>query len=104
MNMLLYFFVLIFTIGTIVNFAGPKKVKEAYSELGLPGWFRFITGTMELISLILIFTGLAAVGYIIAALVMVGAVLLMMRTRLYKEIAAPGLTLIIIFLLLSNSL
>ncbi|WP_406549363.1 DoxX family protein [Cronobacter malonaticus] len=104
MNILFCLFVLIFAIGTIVNFVGSKKVKEAYSDLGLPGWFRFITGIMELIALILIFTNVAAAGYVIAALVMLGAILLMMRAGLYKEIVAPGLKLAIAVLLLKSAL
>jgi len=104
MHILFYIFVAIFSVGVLVNFIGPEKIKLAYADWGLPAWFRFLTGSMELLALILVFTNFIIIGYLVAGVVMAGAIFLMLRSRLYKDIVAPGLTLLIIAILAKDFL
>lgn len=91
---------IIFCIGVLVNILGPKGIIDSYKRWGLPESFRFITATLEFLALILAFTPLQLLGYLIALTVMGGAILILLLNREYKPIFAPLVTCVIIIYLM----
>ena len=96
---LFFIFCVIFTIGVIVNLAGPKAIIDSYARRGFPAGFRFITALFEAISLLLLYLGFDKMGYALALIVMGGAVVILALNKDYKPIIAPALTIMIVFLL-----
>lgn len=95
-----YLFNIVFFIGVILNATGPKGIRHSYQKWGLPGYFRFFTAALELLSLYLIWSGNALVGYLIALTVMGGAIFILIRNSEYKPLLAPLVTISIILYLM----
>jgi putative oxidoreductase len=56
--------------------AGAPAMVQMFDAIGVGQWFRYVTGTLEVGSAILLFIpGLAAFGAVVLACVMVGAIL-----------------------------
>lgn len=99
-DILLYIFTAVFAIGVILNTLGPKGIKDSYIRWGLSENFRFLTALLELAALALIWSGNPLPGYLTALVVMAGAVYILCRSKEYKPVIAPCVTIAIIFFLM----
>jgi hypothetical protein len=43
-----------FVVGSISNLVAPASIYEEYLKWGYPGWFHFVTGSLELTAAVLI--------------------------------------------------
>lgn len=99
-DILLYIFTAVFAIGVLLNTLGPKGIKNSYIRWGLSANFRFLTALLELVALALIWFGYPLPGYLAALVVMTGSVFILFRSKEYKPIVAPFVTIVIILFLM----
>lgn len=88
---------------------GSKQMVEGFKHYGYPGWFRVITGIVELISAALVIAGiwnetLAAWGGLFIVATMTGAIITHIKIKdTFKEMMMPIILLILgLVLLLIN--
>ncbi|MFU8926723.1 DoxX family protein [Acinetobacter puyangensis] len=98
-HLLAYALVAFFIVGSIGNFMGPQKILEEYARWGYPSWFHFVTGSLELISAILIaIVATRFVGSILASCIMLSAALTVIYHGEYTHAIAPLVVLILLLL------
>jgi len=82
LDSLLWLLILFFVVGGAVNLAGPAGVREDYRRWGYPSWFRFVTGTLEIVSaLMTIAPATRPAGLVLGAVIMIGAAATLIHRR-----------------------
>lgn len=99
-NIIFYIFIMVFCVGVVVNLIGPKGIVDSYKRWGLPGWFRYITAALEALTMALVFTNMAKIGYALALWVMGSAIIILVFNKEYKPVVAPVLTCAMIIFLM----
>lgn len=99
-NVALFLFFTIFFIGVVVNLVGPKGIIDSYIRWRMPSWFRFITAALEALALILIILNYEMLGYGLALVVMLAAIVILCFNKELKPLIAPVLTIALIIFLL----
>lgn len=94
-TVLWYIFIIVFSIGTLVNIAGPEKIKASYRQWGLPANFRFLTGLLEAVAVLLVLADMELGGYITGMIVMAGAIVILGKNKDFKALPAPVIMLIV---------
>jgi putative oxidoreductase len=75
--------------------AGAQPMVEMFNAIGVGQWFRYVTGTIEVVSaLLLLMPSMAAIGAALLVCVMVGAIIAHL-TILHTSPAMPIVLLII---------
>jgi putative oxidoreductase len=81
-----------FLMAGSATLSGPPKMVETLDKLGIGQWFRYVTGTIEVASaILLLIPGLIPVGAALLVCTMTGAVL----THLFLIGGSPGPALIL---------
>jgi hypothetical protein len=79
-----------FLVGAFVNASGHRKIRASFTQLGLPFWWCWVTGALELLTaVLLIVAGTRYTGIALGACIMLAAIAAIVRIRHYRELPPP---------------
>jgi uncharacterized membrane protein YphA (DoxX/SURF4 family) len=90
--------------GGAAKLFGSAPIVESFTKWGLPGWFRLLVGTFEVIGGVLIaWPATVPIGGVILATVMVGAMWTHLANNEWSQTAPPGVLLVVFLIILTRS-
>lgn len=95
-TVLAWLLVAFFTVGGIVNWIAPGKIRADYARWGYPGWFHYLTAVLELgVAGLLAFPDTRWQGAVLGVAVMVAAAGTLLHHREYTHAIAPVAVLLL---------
>ncbi|MFC4775530.1 DoxX family protein [Paenibacillus sp. GCM10023252] len=94
---------LMFLLSAFGKLSGQKAQVDSFNHLGLPQWFRILTGSMQLIGAAGMIVGIwyadiAAIAGLWIGVIMLGAVISHLRAKDPIKAAIPGIVLFVLAL------
>ena len=83
-----------FLIGGGVNIVAPAPIRAEFQRWGVPDWFHFLVGGLELAAAIMLFVpGWRTGGFVLAAATMAAATAVVLYHKEYSHALIPGAVL-----------
>ncbi len=90
--------------GGMAKLVGPASIVESFVKWGLPGWFRILVGTFELIGGVLLALPVTIpIGGVILATIMVGAMWTHAANGEWPQTLPAGVLLVLFLAILARS-
>ena len=91
-------------VGGAAKLVGPAPIVASFVKWGLPGWFRILVGTFELIGgVLLALPATIPVGGLILATIMVGALWTHAANGEWSQTLPPGVLLVLFLAIVTRN-
>ena len=89
-----------FAIGGLINIIAPGRIADEFLEWGYPSWFHFLTGSLEIVTAVLLVRSKTRfLGVILGALVMLAAAATVLMHHLTSRVVPPTTVFALLVLL-----